>query len=67
MFLEALTRRQNFLIGIARIFDFQGSMLDVAYKRLYQPLRGPVDALEADMKQLGADFRRAIEHEQEKR
>jgi hypothetical protein len=69
MRFEVLSRGRNLLIGAARLLDFQGTMIDGYYAKLYQPLRGgrPGDALKNDGRELGADFRRVIEREQESR
>lgn len=69
MTFEVLTRGRNLVIGAARLLDFQGSMHDGCYGNLYRLFRGgrPTDALKNDVRELGADFRRVIEREQESR
>jgi hypothetical protein len=67
--LHAFSRSKNLLIGAARMFDFQGSMTDSAYYRLFRSECGATsdkEALDGDMRKLGVDFSVVIEREQER-
>ena len=67
--LDALGRGRNYIVGAARLLDFQGSMIDAAYFQLYRPFRGgsreETEVLRRDVRQLGSDFRHVLEREQQ--